>query len=367
MIVREICDEKEFEALRSKWNELLDRSSFPTAFLTWEWAHTWWKHFSEGKRLKILAVYDSKSHLVGIAPLYIVRKRIGLLYLSILEFIGYGENKNSEYLDFLMDRDRGREVLEELGRHLLRGRNGWDLLNLTNIREDSLTLKVYRRIFEESRCVLDENMPCPYIELPETMDEILLSFKPKKRGNLRNEKNRLNKKHSVKILRENEIKSVSGGIDLLFDLHFKRFGGKSVFYSEENRGFLKEVADILVPKEMLRLYVMKIDGEYASASLCLVYGRYILSYQTGYDPKWLKQNAAKVLLYDIIEQNINEKNEQFDFGRGDEEYKLHWTKKVRRTKDLMVFRRKVTGITFFFQREMYRFTKRMYEKIEKIF
>ncbi|MBI1735028.1 MAG: glycosyl transferase family 1, partial [Candidatus Rokubacteria bacterium] len=65
--VEPITTVEEFRVLRDAWNALLAQSRADCVFLTWEWLFTWWKYFSPGRELAILAVRDG-AELVALAP-----------------------------------------------------------------------------------------------------------------------------------------------------------------------------------------------------------------------------------------------------------------------------------------------------------
>ncbi len=37
-------------ALRGEWTALFDAAASPSPFLSWEWLHTWWRHFGGRRR-----------------------------------------------------------------------------------------------------------------------------------------------------------------------------------------------------------------------------------------------------------------------------------------------------------------------------
>jgi len=92
---------------------------------------------------------------------------------------------------------------------------------------------------------------------------------------------------------------------------------------------------------------------------CFEYNNKLLFYQVGYDPKWLKLSALKILIFNCIEHSINSKLDEFDFGRGTDDYKFKWTKTVRETNDLLIFRRNFIAKLFLFQKNVYMIIKKI--------
>ena len=146
-------------------------------------------------------------------------------------------------------------------------------------------------------------------------------------------------------------------MDLFFEMHFKRFGTNSVFYTQENKAFNTEVSSQLLKNSSLKLYFMKINDDFASAMYCFEYNNKLLFYQVGYDPKWLKVSALKILIFNVIEDSINRKLVEFDFGRGTENYKFEWTDTVRETQDILIFRTKFLQRLYVAQETCYKWAK----------
>lgn len=367
--VKEILDLDQFKDLKDLWHELLRHCPSASAFQTWEWAFVWWNHFSQNKQLLILLSYDESQNLIGIAPLYIANKRIGAKKLRTVEFIGYGENKNSEYLNFIAPNNYFEEVIKTTYIHLYERKNEWDLLNLTNVPYDFynkiatpnfvLSDKKYNLHFHQ-----ENNLGCPYIKLEfKDMDDYLKTIKPKQRGRLRNQRNKLLKNNNVEVILFQDHQKLKPAIDLLFDLHYKRFGENSVFYKKKNKSFILDICDVFYRNGILNLYFMKINGQYACTMLCFNFNNTLLFYQMGYDPKWLKHSALKILIFSVIERAIHDDIDEFDFGRGTEPYKLEWTDSVRRTDDILVFHSPYQASLLSLQKNFYSFFKKSFKMI----
>ncbi len=140
-----VSTRNEFSRLKEDWTSLLKKSKCDTIFLTWEWMHTWWKCFKENKQLFVLAVYDEKGNLAGIAPLCMDKKKIGgITVLRYLRFLGTMPT-SSDHLDFILFQGREKEVLETIVEYLFQ-ENRWDLCLLSNIPSTSLTGNLLKEI-----------------------------------------------------------------------------------------------------------------------------------------------------------------------------------------------------------------------------
>ena len=69
MRVVQIQSETELQGLKPAWDALLRESASNTIFLTWEWVTAWWSAYGKPGELRILAAFDDRDVLRGIAPL----------------------------------------------------------------------------------------------------------------------------------------------------------------------------------------------------------------------------------------------------------------------------------------------------------
>ena len=158
----------------------------------------------------------------------------------------------------------------------------------------------------------ENNLGCPYIELPDSMDEYLAKFKGKRRRALKNLRKQLFEKHQVEVIQWDNYYDINMGIQMLFDLHKARFGDHSVFHSNINNAFIKEILYYFFKNDTLKLYFMKINGEFACVMCCFKFKNVLLYYQTGYDPKWINISALRILIYEVIESAIKNQTQIFD-------------------------------------------------------
>src|ERR1700687_543767 len=88
--VEKIDDGSKFARLTREWGDLLESSTSPCLFLTWEWLHTWWKHLAADRQLSILAVRRGTELIAlapfGVRPPSLSRRRL----FSVQEFLGSG-------------------------------------------------------------------------------------------------------------------------------------------------------------------------------------------------------------------------------------------------------------------------------------
>src|SRR5262245_6672535 len=133
MYVKAITTYSEFLTMHEDWERLMERAPAANIFLTHDWLATWWRHYGNGNRLYILAVYEGKE-LIGLAPLMIQERRLaGVLVLRRVAFLGTGV---SDRLDILLAPGHERAILAAMFSHLRHQQ--WDIVDLQEIPEESV-------------------------------------------------------------------------------------------------------------------------------------------------------------------------------------------------------------------------------------
>lgn len=83
-----VADADEFADLRGEWADAAAADADATAFLSWPWASTWWRHAGrEGDALHVVVVRDGGG-VAALLPLYRTRSGRGPLGLTALRSLG---------------------------------------------------------------------------------------------------------------------------------------------------------------------------------------------------------------------------------------------------------------------------------------
>jgi CelD/BcsL family acetyltransferase involved in cellulose biosynthesis len=321
MTTQVYTDATGFAALRQEWNPLLRNSTSDTIFLTWEWQSTWWEHVGRGE-LYLIAVRGG-SQLSGIAPLYLTTADDGLKELSIvgcrdvsdyLDLIATGGDEESFY-GALLDWLESDEAPD------------WDLADLCNIPAASPTHSLLAEMAAARGYQVQTEVEdvCPIISLPSTWDEYLSSLNRKQRHEIRRKIRRAEGSGQINWYIVNEEHDLAAEMDAFIELHQKSHVDKDEFMDAQMKGFFHAAAQILHEAGWLQLGFIEANGEKAAAMLNFDYQDSILVYNSGYDPqRYARLSPGIVLLAYCIQWAIKLGRTQFDFMRGDEEYKYRF-------------------------------------------
>jgi CelD/BcsL family acetyltransferase involved in cellulose biosynthesis len=263
--------------------------------------------------LKILFA-EEKGSIIAIAPLMLSKykfMRIGTI--KKIEFIG---SPQSDYNNIVCSKN-GDQCLAAFLQHLGQ-QPDWDCLDLANVREGTLSSKLLR----ESRAALSRKLGsrittlCPYIELPSSVEEFTKRLGSRMRRDLLRQMRRLEEGHQVGLRTHRDFDSVQEAMDLMFDLHQKRWRLKNksgVFARQEVSDFHRDLANRFSEKSWLALSFLTEETVAADYSFDYRGKRY--GYQSGFDPRFARYGVMALLTARTIEMCIARRMREYDFLR----------------------------------------------------
>ncbi len=325
-----IRDADRLGALGAEWDDLLARSTVDTVFLTWDWLWTWWEVYGAATAPCVALVREA-GRLVAAAPCKIeVRRHYGLTFRQ-LEFIGTGRAVCPDFLDFVIERGREAELAPALVDALARER-GWDKLALTDMLEAS---PVHAPLSAALRAAglrprSENGTVCPYLSLPATWAELEARLTHNFRRNHRKKRRRL----GAVLVPWRAGEDVGAAIAALAGLHQERMetsGRDGNFRKPDYRAFHERFAARAARRGWLYLAFLERDGKPIAGRYGFLYRGTYYAYQSGFDPAVAEDSPGEVLLGMVMEDLIGRGVSEFNFLRGAQPHKFHWTDRRRQT------------------------------------
>jgi GNAT acetyltransferase-like protein len=342
LAVLEITSEGEFDELRGPWDRIVDRLSVPSPFQSWEWNRVWWRHFGDGRPLRILGFFQD-AELVGVAPFYWRRLGVGPFATSLLVPIGWEDAKAGSQLteqwELLFPDEWRPQLLVELVNWL--GHNEWAAAIVPGLHEqDSLpswmSTRVVRRHVHE----------LPYRLLPSNVDEFVSGLNKSMRDNVRYYPRLLARHgHSMTFQVSSTPADVRASLNILFELHRARarapmkveHGDK--FRSHRRRDFMRDVGGCLAETGQIRVGVLSIGSESVAAQLWLERGRTMFLLHSGYRPAWANYSVGMLATLEALKDGIGRGLERVEFLRGGGQFKDRWSLSQRALIQVLAVRR----------------------------
>lgn len=327
-----VTSRERLASLEPRWNPLVEASSSPNVFLTWEWTTTWMEHLAGSDDLHVVVVRDPETdETVGIAPfLRQDRPRGGPTLWSELVLMGCTV-ATPDHLDCIAREGWEGAVSRSVGDWLLsrdRGRD-WHLLRLEGMKPDSGLARV---LLERtgSRATATWEVPCPFTPLPGRWE----AFEASLDGKFRRDLNRRIRKLEDEAGRPVSLTTVTGEDDVpgalsdLVRLHGSE-GSGGAFDTPDKRRFYHDLARRFARQGWLRLHLLRVGERSIAAALCFHFGGKAWFYQTGFDRGWYRYSPGHVVIRHAIRHAIEEGAREFDMLRGDHGYKYDWNAESR--------------------------------------
>jgi CelD/BcsL family acetyltransferase involved in cellulose biosynthesis len=339
--VERLATVDELAPLRSAWNALAGG----VPFRSFEWLESWWRSYGErsGKELFVLAAFDARRRLVGLAPWYLER---GTSQRRVIRFLGSGE-VCSDYLSVLCQSGPQDEVTLALADWLCAAadptseRPLWDLIELGGVdRNDATVTRLIDHLAARGNLVHRRGRPsCWRVNLPADWGTYLATLSKSHRKQIRRlERNYFQTKRAeVHVVTSTD--ELARGLEVLVNLHQRRresLGGRGCFASTRFATFHEETARRLLDSGNLRLVWLDVDGHTVAAEYQVLGDGVVYAYQSGIEPDSLEHEPGRLITMATLEQAVREGRRAFDFLRGDESYKAHWRAQPRATEDIRV-------------------------------
>jgi CelD/BcsL family acetyltransferase involved in cellulose biosynthesis len=335
-----IEDVEQFKNLHIEWNELIENSASCNVFLTWEWLFTWWEVYGGSRELELLLAREN-GRLIGIAPLCSKMRRIfGPLRFKILEFMGTGAVA-SDHLDFIVEKGREEEVLSKFLKYYFEN-SKWDRIEFGELFDGSKTSDIVRGYVKDlPRIKMAESVAhvCPCVVLPKTWEEYIDSLSWRNRKHIRHDSRRLIEIMGAEFVNWRDQTTLHQPLRRLSELHQERWtsrGRLGSYGTERFRIFHEKLINRLFPKGIMRIYALKLGDKIIAVFYAFVMKSTLYCYSTGFDAELDKYGPGTVLISRIIREAIEENIREFDFLRGNSDYKERWRPRKRINKNLLI-------------------------------
>ena len=317
------------------WDGVLARAQAPSPFMSWAW-HRAWADSAPAADLaasEVLMLRDAHRVVQALLPVRLQRISFHRAPVTALTW-ATGDLGCPDHLDVLavpgVDVGALVRVLED---------RPWQLLLLGNLAPDATTAhRLCESIAGRGYAVRRHALwGCPYLELCDDWDRYLATLTPTRRQTLRRKERNLQRRHAVTIT-DYDGDRLSEGWRRFVTLHERRWGGAGVFRDPRVDRLHRRFAAELATRGQLWLTTLDLDGEPAAAWYGFTYRDTVYFYQSGRDPRWDRESVGLILMGAMIRRAIERGYRRFDFLRGADAYKQHWTEAQRVTEEVAMFR-----------------------------
>lgn len=306
------------------WNALASASIADTPFARHEYLRQWWTTLGGGEWRDAELVLISASEgeeLIGIAPLFKASHagRETLLLVGSIEI--------SDYLDLIVRPDDLPRFLASLLDFLdvsprLKGLP----LDWYNLPDASPTLAALGAEAQRRGWIYREEAfrPTPRIALQGDFEQFLSGLEKKQRHEIRRKMRRAAENPApvgFHVVEGDE--DLEAETEAFLDL-MAQDANKAEFLKPAMRDHMRAVIRTAYAGNYLWLVSLRINGEHAAAALNFDYKNKIWGYNSGVSRQHMELSPGWVLLAHEIQWACEHGRQEFDFMRGNEEYKYRF-------------------------------------------
>jgi CelD/BcsL family acetyltransferase involved in cellulose biosynthesis len=318
------------------WDPLQARAESPSPFMSWAWHRAWADAVpaAELAASEAFVLGSPGTGVVGVLPVRLQRVSFHRVPVTALIW-AIGDLGCPDHLDVLAapqaDLAALAPVLEEVP---------WQVLILSNLAPDAPNAGRLGEAIAAHGHVLRRRAlwGCPYLELGDDWERYLATLTPTRRQTLRRKERNLRRHHAVAIT-DYGADRLDEGWGRLVALHQRRWQGAGAFQAPHVERLHRRFTAELAARGQLWLSTLDVDGDLAAAWYGFAYRDTVYFYQSGRDPRWERESVGLILMGAMIRRAMERGYRRFDFLRGEDGYKRHWTTTRRITEEITIFRR----------------------------
>ncbi len=318
--VRRARGESAFLDSAQTWRDLFAGSPEATPFQSWEWMSAWWRNRGQGEPLLLIAC-EGETPIAGMA---LVTSRYLGLPLRRLKWMG---DPDSDYQSFVGVHRRDECVAAFVAE--LRKHRDWDFCEFNSMRPD-----VTRALSTALGAPPVASEGCMTLTLPQDRAGLEELFgRHNRKGILQRVRMLRSERGACAFSTVQSRDEVQPAIDDLFRLHVKRRktlgSGGSDFADDSALSFHQDLAAAFLERGWLRLHRLHVGDQCIAAAYCFHFGEATYFYQSGFDPDFSRYSPGMLLINYAIGAAVDDGAREFDFMRGEEDYKARWRAVLR--------------------------------------
>lgn len=313
------------EDLQEDWNELLAASISHVPFMRYEYLRTWWEGKGGGEwpdASLVLVTAHKDDRLVAAAPLFHTARHNGAPAL-----LNLGSIEISDFLDVLARPEDLEAFLDGLLPFLADQQlPEWEGLHFYNILEDSPTIACLKSAAAkpEWKFETERLQHSPYIPLPGDWEIYLSGIDKKQRHEIRRKMRRAEEAEiPVKWYIVDSGDSLDREIDDFLNL-MEYDEEKIEFLTPSMRDQMRNIIHCAFDSGCLQLAFLQVNGAKAAAYLSFDYLNRLWIYNSGINLEFKDYSPGWVLLGYLLKWANENHRSEFDFMRGDEDYKYRF-------------------------------------------
>ena len=319
-VIDRLTEPDEIQHLSGEWDDLAARAG-GSPFLRPGWINAWWDSFASGTPVLFTARRDGR--LAGVLPL---ERRGGVLASA--------SNWHTPEFGCLAEDEASRAgifewVMRERARRVDLAFLPADGPDAAALAEASMGLAVERR----------EILRSPYLEIAGDWDSYWSGLSKNLRGTIKRCRNRLADmgETSVELHRDGDLDQILTAAFELEASGWKGDEGTAITAQPETERFYRRVAAWAAERGLLRLTTLSVGGRPVAFNYAIDDNGTEHLLKLGHDAELNRFGPGTVLTAEVLQAAFERGVRRYDFGGGDDSYKLRWAQELRCSLRMQAF------------------------------
>jgi CelD/BcsL family acetyltransferase involved in cellulose biosynthesis len=338
---------EEVEGIYAHWSALLASSRANAIFLTPEWVAAW-RGAMRGIDIapRVIVVEHPQDGIVGVAPFYLGRAhlldRVPYRFLRVMGDYASG----SVYSDIIAATSHQKAVETQVFDAVQR--IACDGVWMPHVRPWTGAAQALRDAATAAGMHVEERLTEFYVfDLPDTLEAYEARLSKSTRKDFRRARRKLIEDGSAEVrtcARPEDVQCMLGDLFHLSALRWEGSDEIGVFQRKPQEAeFYRLFAPQAQRRGWLRLLTLNVDGRAVAAEYGYRYGGSYVALQAGYDVSG-PPGSGKVLLNQMISQEIDAGTAVFDLLVGDASYKSSYGAEERHCRELFMLKKNINTL-----------------------
>ena len=318
--------------LRETWDELLVQSFPPTFQYEFEWVSAWTEYMRKDWKPFLLVVKEDEK-IIGIFPLmYRNEKRRNLLPFRRVKFLAADQ---TDFSLILAEEKKVEKVVNKSMEWLFSNNLRWELLVLDDLVDGNPAVNSIQEWLHRSKHSFKYEVHMGkyfFIDLARPWEEVIQgSSRNFIRRDVNWARNRISRFGYWEVVADSDLSTEE--IVLRASLiHTKRQSelGRTSLYSDElTKQYIHSVIEKAKSLKKIRTYWLRFENKDIAYIIGFEQEDSFYVWNIAFDPDFARFSPSKLLLFESIKDCHNRRLKEFNFMRGEGEYKSKWTKSFR--------------------------------------
>jgi CelD/BcsL family acetyltransferase involved in cellulose biosynthesis len=300
----------DFGGLFDLWSKHRPAWRWTCPFTTPPWLVSWWRCFGATAEPMLLTMVHG-GRPVGMAPL--MRRGRSARFMGSGDLCDHG--------DMPVEPDRAEKGYGALLRHLASA--GIRRLELGPVLPEASVMTDLLPAARAAGCRVTVRRQGVGVRmsLPDSWQDYLSSLDGKQRHEVRRKLRKASAAGRMSWRIARSVDETAGAMETFLHLFRLSRPDKDGFMTARREVFFRKLAEALARQDMLRLWIVAIDGRPAAAVFCCELGRTSYLYNSGFDPRFRGVSIGIVSKLLTIRASIESGMKVYDFLNGNEAYK----------------------------------------------